>query len=193
MKRFYDLDLLENQVFGAGPEEEDPPWEQVEEWETPKDLEGGRTVTLTLTVDEQTQIECRVIGVFLESDKEYIALELPQSQVQLMGLEPGEDDGIELVSIQEEEEQERVTERFMELFVRDGGLDGGDTLTEAFDGDLKRGDPGGPDFSQRDAEVQPDAASQRGAAAEPDAAFEPDPAAGPDMSAAQKTESEKES
>ena len=40
-----------------------------------------------------------------------------------MGLEPGEDDGIELVSIQEEEEQERVTERFMELFVRDGGLD----------------------------------------------------------------------
>lgn len=123
MKWFYDLDLLENQVFGAGPEEEDPPWEQVEEWETPKDLEGGRTVTLTLTVDEQTQIECRVIGVFLESDKEYIALELPQSQVQLMGLEPGEDDGIELVSIQEEEERERVTERFMELFVRDGGLD----------------------------------------------------------------------
>ena len=57
MKRFYDLDLLENHVFGAGPEEEDPPWEQVEEWETPKDLEGGRTVTLTLTVDEQTQIE----------------------------------------------------------------------------------------------------------------------------------------
>lgn len=123
MRTFYDLDLLENQVFGADPEEGDPPWEQVEEWETPKDLEGGRTVTLTLTVDEQTQMECRVIGVFLEGDKEYIALELPQSQVQLMGLEPGEDDGIELVSIQEEEEQERVTERFMELFVRDGGPD----------------------------------------------------------------------
>ncbi len=123
MRTFYDLDLLENQVFGADPEEGDPPWEQVEEWETPKDLEGGRTVTLTLTVDEQTQMECRVIGVFLEGDKEYIALELPQSQVQLMGLEPGEDDGIELVSIQEEEEQERVTERFMELFARDGGPD----------------------------------------------------------------------
>ncbi len=123
MRTFYDLDLLENPVFGADPEEGDPPWEQVEEWETPKDLEGGRTVTLTLTVDEQTQMECRVIGVFLEGDKEYIALELPQSQVQLMGLEPGEDDGIELVSIQEEEEQERVTERFMELFARDGGPD----------------------------------------------------------------------
>ena len=128
MKSFYDLDLLEDQVFGAETEEdwgaktEYPPWDLVKEWEAPKELEGGRPVMLALTVDQQTQVECRVIGVFLEGDKEYIALELPEGEVQLMELKPGEDDGIDLVSIQKEEEQERVIQRFMELFGSDGGM-----------------------------------------------------------------------
>ena len=37
-----------------------------------------------------------------------------------MELEPGGDDEIRLANIQEEEEQERVIERFMELFAESG-------------------------------------------------------------------------
>lgn len=126
MKSFGDLDMLEGQVFGEDADleqqdlEEAPQWGTVEEWETPKELESSHTVMLTLTVDDNTQVECRVIGVFLEGEKEYIALELPQEEVQIMELEPGGDDEIRLANIQEEEEQERVIERFMELFAESG-------------------------------------------------------------------------
>lgn len=126
MRSFYDLDLLENQVFGEEAEtnwEMDSgtgfQWEQVEEWETPGDLEGGKTVTLTLTVDGGNQVECRVIGVFLDGEKERIALELPEGGVQIMELEPGEDDGINLTAIEGEEEQQRAIDLFLDLFGND--------------------------------------------------------------------------
>lgn len=123
MRSFYDLDLLESQVFGAGPEndletdsETDFRWDQVEEWETPEGLEGGHTIMLTLTVDGGKQVECRVIGVFLDGEKERIALELPEGGVQIMELGQGEEDGINLTAIEGEEEQERAIDLFLDMF-----------------------------------------------------------------------------
>lgn len=133
MKGFYGLDMLESQVLGEeeefrpieGEGEEqfsEPPirWDEIEEWEMPEEEKSHGPVFLALTMEDGNQMECRVAGVFLEGEKEYIALELPERRIQIMELGQGADGEIDLIRVEDQEEQERVIEQFLMLFAGGG-------------------------------------------------------------------------
>lgn len=71
---------------------------------------------MTLTLDDGTDMECHVLGVFGVEDKEYIAL-LPigEDSVLLYGYSENEE-GIELLNIEDDSEYDLVVEAFYELF-----------------------------------------------------------------------------
>lgn len=75
--------------------------------------------TVTLSLDDGTEMECDVIAIFPCEDNDYIAL-LPQDageegEVFLYRfIEKGEDD-IELVNIEDDEEFDKVAEAFDEF------------------------------------------------------------------------------
>ncbi|MDO4531998.1 MAG: DUF1292 domain-containing protein [Bacillota bacterium] len=75
--------------------------------------------TLTLTLDDDTELECGILGVFeVEElgDKEYIAL-LPMEDETVLLYEYKEyDGGIELANIESDEDFEKVSNAFYELF-----------------------------------------------------------------------------
>lgn len=70
-----------------------------------------------LTLDDDTELECNVLGIFEVEDKEYIAL-LPigEEEVIIYQYLELEDEDFELLSIEEEEEFEAVSEAFNLLF-----------------------------------------------------------------------------
>ncbi len=71
---------------------------------------------MNLVLEDGTELECLVLGVFGVEDKEYIAL-LPQEEedVLLYGYSENEE-GVELISIEDDAEYELVAEAFYELF-----------------------------------------------------------------------------
>lgn len=72
-----------------------------------------------LTLDDDTELECNVIGIFEVDDYEYIALvPVDDDQVLLYRYEEYED-GIDLINIDDEEELDIVSEAFYTLFVED--------------------------------------------------------------------------
>lgn len=144
MKYSYDIETLENQVFEkeeltlsseAEEEyirlEEDTGLEEKhdskiydgltdENLESEiKNLEEADPIVMTLTLEDGSQMECGVAGVFLEGEKEYIALETPEGKIHIMELGREDDDGITLIPVEDEEEQERVIETFIQLFTEE--------------------------------------------------------------------------
>jgi len=105
MKYSYDTEALEEEVFGNGWEEGE---EQGEDEEAP--------VTMTVTLENGTQAEYAVAVVFLEGEKEYIALETQEGDIHIMELSEGEEDEVRLLPIEEKEEQERAIEAFRYYF-----------------------------------------------------------------------------
>ena len=105
MRYSYDTEALEEEVFGNGWEEGE---EQGEDEEAP--------VTMTVTLENGTQAEYAVAGVFLEGEKEYIALETQEGDIYIMELSEGEEDEVRLLPIEEKEEQERAIEAFRYYF-----------------------------------------------------------------------------
>ncbi|MCI8536784.1 MAG: DUF1292 domain-containing protein [Hungatella sp.] len=77
---------------------------------------------MTLTLEDGSQMECGVVGVFLEGEKEYIALETPEGKIHIMELGREDDDGITLIPVENEEEQEKVIETFIQLFTEEEEL-----------------------------------------------------------------------
>ncbi|MCF6459610.1 DUF1292 domain-containing protein [Clostridium sp. Cult3] len=72
-----------------------------------------------LTLDDGTELECTVLGIFEVEDYEYIALvPLDDDQVFLYGFEE-DDEGFQLINIEDDEEFETVSEAFYELFVEE--------------------------------------------------------------------------
>ena len=76
--------------------------------------------TMTLTLEDDTELECTVLGVFEVEDiegKEYIAL-LPQEDETVLLYEYKEldNDEIELNSIEDDDEFDKVTAAFDEIF-----------------------------------------------------------------------------
>ena len=72
--------------------------------------------TMTLTLEDDTELECGIIGVFDVDDTEYIAL-LPEDDDTVLIYrynENGED--IELALIEDDDEFERVSNAFNELW-----------------------------------------------------------------------------
>ncbi len=147
MKYSYDIETLENQVFekdelalsseteeeyiqleeGTRLEEEhdnkiyDDLTEENLESEI-RNLEEADPIVMTLTLEDGSQMECGVVGVFLEGEKEYIALETPEGKIHIMELGREDDDGITLIPVENEEEQEKVIETFIQLFTEEEEL-----------------------------------------------------------------------
>lgn len=72
--------------------------------------------TMFLTLDDDTEIECAILGVFDVDDKEYIAL-LPINEENVLLYEYKEIDGeIELGLIESDEEFDKVSEEFNSLY-----------------------------------------------------------------------------
>ena len=72
-----------------------------------------------LTLDDGTELECNVIGTFEVDDYEYIALvPMDDDQVLLYRYEEDED-GFDLINIEEDEEFEIASEAFYTLFVEE--------------------------------------------------------------------------
>ena len=73
-----------------------------------------------LTLDDDTELECHVLGIFEVGEKEYIAL-LPKDEEEVLIYEyvELEDEDFELLSIELEEEFEAVSEVFNALYLDD--------------------------------------------------------------------------
>lgn len=72
--------------------------------------------TITLTLDNNKEIECYVVAIFEEDAQEYIAL-LPteEDEVYLYRFKELEDGEIQLDNIDSEEEYKKASEIFMEI------------------------------------------------------------------------------
>lgn len=80
---------------------------------------------LELTLEDGEQLTCEVVGVFLEGEKEYMALHPKGNEedlVHLMILEQGEDDSICLLPIEDEAEMEKAALAF-HRFMDDSALE----------------------------------------------------------------------
>ena len=81
-----------------------------------KSVEDGEDITVTLALDDDTELECVVIAIFKVQDKDYIAL-LPREdnddeQVFLYRLKNTLDSGLEFENIVDDNEFELVAEAF---------------------------------------------------------------------------------
>ncbi len=83
-----------------------------------EDMDGNDIIYLTL--DDDTELECSVLGIFEVEDVEYIAL-LPmgEEEVLLYRYVELEDDEFDLLPIEDEGEFETVSEAFEALFLDD--------------------------------------------------------------------------
>lgn len=135
MRQFFDTEFLESQVFGegeAGEERmegrifgedgtEEDTLEDPALGEDEEDEEESLPVEMTLTLEDGRFLYCRVAGVFIEQEKEYIALEEDEKtddltgKIYIMGLSRGEEDAIELRSLTDKEEQERALAAFFRM------------------------------------------------------------------------------
>lgn len=71
---------------------------------------------IQLTLDDDTVMNCFVIGIFEVDDKEYIAL-LPEDDERVILYQYNENDGeVELKTIEDDEEFDVVSEAYYELF-----------------------------------------------------------------------------
>ncbi len=75
--------------------------------------------TLVITLDDDTELECNVIGVFEVKGKEYIALLPVDDDTVLLYQYQEIEDNIELNAIEEDDEFDAVTEAFFELYNED--------------------------------------------------------------------------
>lgn len=73
-----------------------------------------------LTLDDDTELECEVLGIFEVEDKEYIAL-LPigEEEVLLYEYVELEDEDFDLLPIEDEAEFELISEAFTALYSDD--------------------------------------------------------------------------
>lgn len=75
--------------------------------------------TLVITLDDDTEVECNVIGIFEVEDKEYIALLPIDDETVLLYQYDETDDNVELSSIEDDDEFKAVTDAFFELYNED--------------------------------------------------------------------------
>ena len=86
-----------------------------EEMEASRLPDTDAPVTMIVTLQNGTQTEYTVAGVFLEGEKEYIALETQEGHIHIMELLEGEeDDEVRLLPV--EEKEERAIEAFCYYF-----------------------------------------------------------------------------
>ena len=73
-----------------------------------------------LTLDDDSELECEVLGIFEVEDKEYIALlPLEEEEVLLYEYVELEDEEFDLLPIEDEKEFELISEAFTALYSDD--------------------------------------------------------------------------
>ena len=73
-----------------------------------------------LTLEDDSELECEIIGIFEVEDKEYIALiPIDQDEVLLYEYKELENDEFDLLLIEDEEEFELASEAFYALYSDD--------------------------------------------------------------------------
>lgn len=78
--------------------------------------EEDEVITLNLELDSGETVECEVVGTFEVDEKEYIAL-LPENDDRvLIYIYQEEGDDLVLENIEDEDEFERVSDTFWEIF-----------------------------------------------------------------------------
>lgn len=80
-------------------------------------FENEEMELVTLEFENADPIECIVLGVFDCDGKDYVAL-VPQDSTEdvfLYGYQEGDDDGFEVLDIEDDEEFERVQAAFEEI------------------------------------------------------------------------------
>lgn len=81
-------------------------------------LENEQEMTVTLTLDDETELECVVLSIFEAGGREYIALlpvegaETEEGEVYLYRYDEDEDHNPSLDNIEDDEEYEIVAEAF---------------------------------------------------------------------------------
>lgn len=76
---------------------------------------------ITIVLDDDTELQCSVIGIFPVDDKEYIAL-LPENDDEILMYrynETDNEDGIELALIESDDEFDKVEDTFYALYGED--------------------------------------------------------------------------
>lgn len=77
------------------------------------------TDVMYLTLEDDTELECDVLGLFQVEEDEYIALvPIEDDQVLLYRYEE-DDEGFELINIEDDAEFDLVSEAFEELFTEE--------------------------------------------------------------------------
>lgn len=78
-------------------------------------LQDDAELTVTLTLDDDSELECAVVAIFPVQDKDYIAL-LPlgveDAQVYLYRFKHNDDEDLELENIEDDEEFEAVADEY---------------------------------------------------------------------------------
>ena len=90
---------------------------------TPEEMDNQEEMTVTLTLDDGKELECVVLTIFPEGDKEYIALlpmedandESDQGEVYLYRYSEDENGQPNLENIEDDDEYEIVADAFDEL------------------------------------------------------------------------------
>lgn len=81
---------------------------------------GEEMETMFLTLEDDTEVECAILGIFEVDEKEYIAL-LPLEDETVLIYEYHElEDDIELGLIEDDEEFEKVSNAFYDLYEEEG-------------------------------------------------------------------------
>ncbi|MTI67061.1 MAG: DUF1292 domain-containing protein [Firmicutes bacterium] len=81
----------------------------------------GHHKVIHLTLEDNSTIDCTVIGEFDVDKKNYIALLTEDERVFIYEYKNKNDKGIELLNIENEDEFNLVSERFNELFNQEEG------------------------------------------------------------------------
>ena len=81
-------------------------------------LQDEEEMTVTLTLDDDSELECAVVAIFPVQDKDYIAL-LPlgveDPEVYLYRFKHNGDEDLELENIEDDDEYEAVADAFDEM------------------------------------------------------------------------------
>ena len=88
---------------------------------TQEEIDNGEEMTVTLTLDDDSEIECVVLNIFSAGDREYIALlpmegaESEEGEVYLYRYSEDENGQPNLENIEDDDEYEIVADAFDEL------------------------------------------------------------------------------
>ena len=84
------------------------------------DFGDGNDEVIILTLDDDSELECLILGVFEVEEDEYIALQpIGEDDILLYGYKELDEEDFELIPIEDEKEFNTVSDAFDALFLED--------------------------------------------------------------------------